>query len=278
MSLRLNKDVGWRLFARTAIGRAYPRVIGQQRLKTGLVIDTFLPTIALSAYVLLLRAMAAPDVLIGFVILGGVMTAFWLNVIWTMASQLFWEKENGNLALYIMAPGPLMAILLGMAVGGLFSATLRALVILAVGSWLFDVQYAPSSVAKLTIVLVLMMTALYGLGMMLSSLFLLLGREAWHMVALAQEPVYLLSGMYFPVRSLPAWLASGASLIPLTLGLDAVRQLLFEPGAALGFLEVNVEIALLAALSVAFVVGSRVSLAHMEGLAVAEGRLTESRG
>jgi ABC-2 type transport system permease protein len=277
VSPRLNKDIGWRLFVRTVIGRAYPRVIGQQRLKSGLFIDTFLPWVAVAAYVLLCRAIDAPEMFVGFVILGGVMTAFWLNVIWMMASQLFWEKENGNLALYIMAPASLMAILIGMAVGGMFGASLRALVILTLGVWVFDVQYSLTSVPMLTIVFILTMTALYGLGMMLSSLFLLLGREAWHMVALAQEPVYLVSGMYFPITSLPTWIAAGASLIPLTLGLDAMRQLVFESGPTLGFLNVGVETGVLAALSVLFLVGSRVSLKFMEGLAVAEGKLTESR-
>ena len=43
------------------------------------------------------------------------MTAFWMNVLWSMSSQLYWEKEQGNLALYIMAPNSMMAVLLGMA-------------------------------------------------------------------------------------------------------------------------------------------------------------------
>ena len=47
------------------------------------------------------------------------MTAFWLNVIWMMAAQLYWEKDQGNLDLYFTAPINLMSVLLGMAVGGL---------------------------------------------------------------------------------------------------------------------------------------------------------------
>mgnify|MGYP006173674971 CR=1 FL=1 len=47
------------------------------------------------------------------------MTAFWMNVLWSMSSQLYWEKEQGNLSLYIMSPSSMMAILLGMAVGGI---------------------------------------------------------------------------------------------------------------------------------------------------------------
>ena len=88
------------------------------------------------------RAIHAPEDYIGFVVVGGAMIAFWMNVLWSMSSQLYWEKEQGNLALYIMSPTSMMAILLGMALGGLLATTLRALVIIVVGSLLFKVQYA----------------------------------------------------------------------------------------------------------------------------------------
>jgi len=44
-------------------------------------------------------AQANVNALVGFVVLGGTMTAFWMNVLWSMASQLYWEKEMGNLQL-----------------------------------------------------------------------------------------------------------------------------------------------------------------------------------
>jgi ABC-2 type transport system permease protein len=123
----------------------------------------------------------------------------------------------------------------------------------------------------------LTMVALYGMGMMSASLFLLLGREAWHLANLAQEPIYLVSGFYFPISSFSFWVAAAASIIPLTLGLDAMRQLVFASGPALGFLTVRVEILLLVAMSVIFVIGARYLLARLEKLAIREGRLTESR-
>ena len=46
---------------------------------------------------------------IGFVVLGGALTAFWLNVVWMMASQLWWEKSQGNLELYFAAPMSIMS-------------------------------------------------------------------------------------------------------------------------------------------------------------------------
>jgi ABC-2 type transport system permease protein len=139
------------------------------------------------------------------------------------------------------------------------------------------VQYSVASFTQLILVFLLAMTALYGMGMMSASLFLLLSREAWHISNLAQEPVYLVSGFYFPIKSFNFWVAAAASIIPLTLGLDAMRQLVFPSGALLGFLSVEVEIGVLIGLCVVFLVGAKFLLDYMEKLAIREGRLTESR-
>lgn len=276
-STRLPKATGWRLFLKTVAARAYPRIIGQQREGSWIIFDVIFPVMSVSAYVFIYRAIHAPEEYIGFVIMGGAMTAFWLNVLWGMSSQLYWEKEQGNLSLYVMAPTPLTAILLGMALGGMVSTTLRALGITLLGSLLFNVQFSIQSYSQLFIVFTLTMIALYGMGMMNSSIFLLLSREAWHLSNLAQEPIYLVSGFYFPVRSLGFWVAASASIVPLTLGMDAMRQLVFASGVSVGFLPVNIEIMVLVVLSILFLAGARLMLKHMERLAVSEGRLTENR-
>jgi ABC-2 type transport system permease protein len=116
------------------------------------------------------------------------------------------------------------------------------------------------------------MAALYGFGMVLSSLFLLLGREAWHTTLLLQEPVFFISGFYFPVRNLGAWVAGAASVIPLTVGLDAMRQLL-SGGASYAFLTVRWEIAILAVLSVVFLLSAYYRMAIMARLARRDGKL-----
>ncbi|MCI2430900.1 ABC transporter permease [Candidatus Acetothermia bacterium] len=261
------------IFLRTVRGRSYPRLIGMQREKSWIFFDTFLPLLATTAYVFIYRALNAPPEFTGFVVLGGAMTAYWLNVLWSMATQLYWEKETGNLSLYLIAPTSRMAILLGMALGGMAATTLRAVTVLLLGSLLFDVTFSVENWGALLLVFVLTLVALYGLGMIFASLFLLWGREAWHLAQLFQEPVFLISGFYFPVRNLGFWVSIGASIIPITFGLDAMRQLLY-PQAQWGFLDVNIEIAVLALLSVLFLVLAHRMLLWMETLARREGRLT----
>ena len=271
MKLRRETEV----FLRTVIGRAYPRVIGLQREKSWLFFDVLLPLLQVSAFVFIYRAIEAPPEFTGFVVLGGAMTAYWLNVLWSMASQLYWEKETGNLELYIIAPTSRMAILLGMAVGGIVATTFRAVAVLFLGSIIFGVKVTVTSFPTLIGVFVLTLIALYGMGMLFSSLFLLYGREAWHMANLLQEPVFLLSGFYFPVKALGFAVALGASIIPITLGLDAMRQLLFpEMMAKLRFLDVGYELGGLAVLSGLFLWLAHRALCYMEGLARREGRLT----
>jgi ABC-2 type transport system permease protein len=265
------------LFWRTVIARAYPRVIGAYREKSWVFFETFLPLLATSAYVFFYRAIGAPEEYVGLVVVGGAMTAYWLNVLWSMSAQLYWDKDAGNLALYIVAPGSMMAILLGMALGGLLMTTTRAIVIIAAGWFLFGVQFSFEYWILLILTFFITMAALYGLGMLFASVFLLWGREAWHISNLLTEPIYLASGFYFPVKALGFWVASVASLIPLTLGLDAMRQLLFPDNPTFGFLRVDYEIWALVVLALFFIGASKSALSALEILARREGRLTERR-
>ena len=271
----MSSPTRWEIFWRTVMGRAYPRVVGMQRERSWLFFDTVLPLLQVSAFVFIYRAIQAPPEFTGFVVLGGAMTAYWLNVLWSMASQFYWEKETGNLELYIIAPTSLMAILLGMAIGGMVATTVRALAVITLGLLIFRIEVSIVNVPQLLGVFLLTLLALYGLGMLFSSLFLLYGRQAQHLSNLLQEPVFLVSGFYFPVRALGFIAALGASVIPITLGLDAMRQLLFPTMMAqFRFVDVRIELGALAVLSIGFLWLAKRALSYMEDLSRREGRLT----
>jgi len=119
-------------------------------------------------------------------------------VLWGMGAQLFWEKQQGQLQLYFAAPCSRMSILAGMAIGGVFMTSVRALFGIALGFGVFGVRVATMDLGPLFVVFVVTMVALYALGMSLASLFLLHGREAWHLCNALAEPVFFASGMYFP--------------------------------------------------------------------------------
>ena len=263
-----------RMNLRAMFGRAYPRIIGLTREPSWLFFEILLPFLAVSAFVFVYRALEAPEEYVGFVVLGGAMTAFWLNVVWMMAAQFYWEKDQGNLELYFTAPMHLMSVLAGMAIGGLVMTSSRALAVIGIGSLLYGVTYDVSEPVLLAVVFVLTMIPLYGLGMLFASLFLLWGREAFHLAQLLQEPIYFLGGVNFPLRHLGAVSGLIAATLPLAVGLDAMRQLVFPGPASEGILPVGLEVVILVVMGVIFLVAARLALGYLETLARREGRLT----
>ena len=259
---------------RAIVGRAYPRVIGLTREPSWIFFEILLPFLAVSAFVFVYRALDAPEEYIGFVVIGGAMTAFWLNVVWMMAAQFYWEKDQGNLELYFTAPMHLMSILAGMAIGGLVMTSSRALAVIAIGSLLYGVTYDIQEPWLLVFVFLLTMLPLYGMGMLFASLFLLWGRESNLLPQQLKEPVYFLGGVNVPLRALGPIAGLVAATLPLAVGLDAMRQLAFPGDESAGVLPVGVEIAILAVMAVVFLVGARFALAYLERLARREGRLT----
>ena len=259
---------------RAVVGRAYPRVIGLTREPSWIFFEILLPFLAVSAFVFVYRALEAPEDYIGFVVLGGALTAFWLNVVWMMAAQFYWEKDQGNLELYFTAPMHLMAILAGMAIGGLVLTSSRALAVIAIGSLLYGVTYDIQQPLLLAGVFVLTMIPLYGMGMLFASLFLLWGREAYHLAELLQEPIYFLGGVNFPLRAIGAVAGVVIATLPLGVGLDALRQLAFAGSGVQGVLPVGAEVLILSVMGVVFLVAARLALRYLEHLARREGRLT----
>jgi len=260
---------------RALMGRAYPRVRGVFRERSWLFFEVLLPFLGTSAYVLVYRALKAPEDYVGFVVLGGALSAFWLNVVWSMAGQLYWEKSQGNLELYFAAPMSLMAVLLGMAAGGLVMSSTRAVAVLVISAAVFGVQFQVEQWWLVAVAFGLTLAALYGLGMMLASLFLLWGREAWHLTNVMVEPVYFVSGLNFPVGRLGAVGALAIATIPFAVGLDAIRQLAFPHSELLvGTPSPEVEALILLAMTVVFTAAARWCMATVERMARARGSLS----
>ena len=270
-------EVTWRESLRVNLGavlaRARVRVVASWRETSWIVGETIFPFLTMSAFVLVYRGLGAPPAFEGFVILGGAMTAYWNNVLWSMASQFFWEKEQGQLQLYLITPVSRMSILLGMALGGIAMTTTRAIAILTGGALLFGVTFPIDRAVPAFGLFLLTLAAVYALGMILSSVFLRWGRAAWHTATLFQEPVYLLSGFYFPVRSLGVAVGAAASLLPITLGLDGIRQIFYGPEAH-GFVPVRYIVPIQLVLVLVFLFLAHRSLLYMETLGKREGRLT----
>ena len=258
---------------RAAYARLWVRLIGGNREPQWLIAELIIPIITLSAYIFLYKMVKAPPEYEGFVIIGGTMMAFWTNVLWNMSAQFYWEKETGTLEAYLVAPISRMAILLGMALGGFVNTTLRAVAVFVAGILIFHVPMAIYEPFTALLIFFLTIGALYALGMMFASLFLLYGREAWHTANLLQEPIQFLSGTYYPTTSqvIPFIVQLLSSLIPLTFGLDGIRKVAI---LGQGINEVWPNVIALTIFTLILLPLAKKALDFMENLGKKEGRLT----
>jgi len=270
--------VNWRQQLKTNLkavyARTYVRVVSQFREPEWVIAEATIPLLIVFATATLYRVIGS-EAIAGFAVVGGAMMAFWDNVLWLMASQFYWEKENGNLDLYIIAPISRMAILLGMSAGSIVNTSIRAALIFILASTILNIRINVADPLALALVFTLTLTALYGLGMLMSSLYMLYGRGAYNLNDIFSEPVYLVSGLYFPTvgrhSPFPAFLQFLASLIPLTLGLDGLRRTII---LGEGLEEVMLHLAALAVLTAALIPLAWKALNYMESLGKKEGRLS----
>ncbi|HME19540.1 MAG TPA: ABC transporter permease [Nitrososphaerales archaeon] len=227
------------------------------------VVNMGFPVLSSLAFSLLYLSIGAGSY-VGFAVLGGVMVSFWGNVLWSMASQFNWDKQEGLFEIYITSPASITAILIGMSLGGIIATVPSAIIVTALG-WVLFHPVVSASWGAVALTFGLTLASLYALGMTLASLYLVYGREAESMNNVLQEPVSMLSGLYFPsigqFSPFPFTLQIVASLIPLTLGMDALRKsLFFDQG--IGAIWFNLVI--LAVMAVALLVASTYSLKALE--------------
>lgn len=132
----------------------------------------------------------------------------------------------GSNQLFMTYPGGFSAFLTGTVVSSYLRVALHTTIYLLVGRWLFNISIVVNNLPAVSIVLILAVVALTGLGLMAASTFSLLNARQW-----GKEPVSwlvgfgvtLLSGVYFPPTVLPVWLQQAGAWLPQTHALHAAR-------------------------------------------------------
>jgi ABC-2 type transport system permease protein len=143
--------------------------------------------------------------------------------------SVVWDREFGFLKEVLVAPLSRSGVLIGKAVGGTGVALVQGIIMLILAPFL-GVELSWVLVLKLIPLLVLVSLSLSGLGLLVASR--MRSQQGFQVVMqLLIFPLMFLSGVFFPVNSVPAWLEVIAKINPVTYGVDAIRQV-FLGGAA----------------------------------------------
>jgi ABC-2 type transport system permease protein len=174
------------------------------------------PSSALGAY---------GDQYFGFVLVGVALTNFMALGLGGLAGRIREGLTMGTLEFMLVSPNPLVVLLLGSAIWSHVFGALTVVLYFVVGIPLgLDLSDANVPVALVT--LVLAVVSFNGLGLIAASVVILI-KQGDPVTWVVSTASVLLSGVFYPVAVLPAWLQGVAQLLPLTHALDVMRRALF---------------------------------------------------
>jgi len=171
--------------------------------------------------------------------------AFFFGFILTMLSFIR-ERKEGTMERILTSPMKRSEIIIGYVLSFSIISTIQATITLIVAVLVFNAQIEFSIITLLLaylIIYLLLLTAL-GLGIFLSTLAKTEG-QIIQFIPLVILPFMLLSGVWAPVETLPAFLRTASSIVPLTYANSAMRDLflrdatILDIGLQLGILSLS---------------------------------------
>ncbi len=144
----------------------------------------------------------------------------------TFASASYYrDRDTGMLRAMLTSPHDPRVLLLGRSLGAVVLGTLQGLVVFAAGAPFVDLEWQYSvagGVGIVVLVLVLFNLALAGIAQALASRISTM--QGFHLLMnLVLFPLLFVSGAFFPVEGLPAWLEVLARVNPLAYAVDALH-------------------------------------------------------
>ncbi|MCH8052350.1 MAG: ABC transporter permease [Chloroflexi bacterium] len=190
--------------------------------------------------------------LVLFLLLGTLVWAYLSAVLDDISLVITWERWEGTIEHTLMAPVPRWVHLVGMSVFGVLHAIVRTLLIFAIALPFFAVDFSQADWLAAVVVMAVGSVSIAGIGILAGVLPLLYPERGTQMSFMAQAVVLLISGVYYSVEVLPAWLQFLSYASPATYLLDGIRGAIIEGQSVGALAETLAILAIFGALLVPF--------------------------
>src|SRR5512134_2716107 len=166
--------------------------------------------------------------LVLFLLLGTLVWAYLSAVLDDISLVITWERWEGTIEHTLMAPVPRSLHLIGMCVFGILHAIARTLLIFLIALPFFNVGLGQADWFAAAAVIAVGSVSVAGLGILTGILPLLYPERGTQMSFMLQAIVLLVSGVYYSVDVLPAWLRVFSYISPATYLLDGIRAAIID--------------------------------------------------
>lgn len=139
---------------------------------------------------------------------------------------IIWDKEFGFMREILAAPSSRAAIVLGKVFGGASLAMIQAGTLIPLASY-WDIHFTLPSLLQVLGIMFIIAAGFTAFGLVIAPL--MHSHEGFQVVmSFLILPLFLLSGVFFPVWTAPDKMKTLMKLDPLTYAIDAMRQVMFD--------------------------------------------------
>jgi len=208
--------------------------------------------------------------LVLFLLIGTLVWAYLSAVLDDISLVISWERWEGTIEHTLMAPVERWLHLTGMVLFGIIHAVLRTALIFLIAAPFFAVDLGRADWAAAAMVLLVGSFSVAGLAILAGILPMLYPERGQQMSMMIQAFVLLVSGVYYQVEVLPAWLRAFSVVSPATYILDGIRGAIID---GKGVADVLPQLGALALFGVVLIPGGMALFGVAERWAKKTGRL-----
>jgi len=159
----------------------------------------------------------------------GTLVWHYLAMVFDMVSEAIqWERWEGTIEYTFMAPISRLTHLLGQAAFAMLYGILHTSVILVILAMFFQLDLSQANVPGMLLIVVTGSMSFVGLGMFAAVLPLLSPEKGLQMTNIIKALVLLVSGVYYEISVLPAWMQPLSKISPAYYMLVGMREALLK--------------------------------------------------
>jgi ABC-2 type transport system permease protein len=170
-------------------------------------------------------------------LIGAIIWAY-LGIIFEILTEtVAWERWEGTIEYTFMAPLSRIVHLGGMGVFAVLYGVIRTALLFIVIALFFGLHLAGADFGSALLILAVASVSFIGLGMITAVLPLISPERGAQLGFVAQGLLLVVSGIYYPVSILPAWMRWISTISPATYALHGIRAAVLDgagPGASWG--------------------------------------------
>jgi len=168
-----------------------------------------------------------PDKIL-YLIIGSLLWGFLSVLFHDVAEAVAWERWEGTIEYTFMAPIYRLTYLIGQCFFAVLYAIVRSIIIMALVALFFKISFANANILATFVLILISSFSFLGMGLIGAVLPLLSPEKGAQATHIFQAVILLISGVYYDVSVLPAWIRPVSVISPGTYTLRAIRRALLE--------------------------------------------------